>query len=1130
MICEAPPAGEPVLRAIEAVLGYRARCNPVWSRDDYELALSDLSRFDAIVLGNQLGWSDGLSLVEDLAALNSGIPIVMITDTNGADLVAAGFRLGMHDFLRSNQLDRLPEILQSSPDANRAHDSSDSAFDEVRRHEERHNAISSVLADYVFSFFILPDQRIENEWRSDGVRTISGYSPEEVDQIGWLQIVHPEDRELIKQRVRQLAEGESPIIEYRIIARSGEVRWLREHSRPIWDPAEERYVRFVGSAQDITRERLTEVTRSGQMRVLELIATGAPIEETFDEIISLIELVNRDVVCALHRVNETTGQLTLLRASKESPEFLVANGHIDPDVDESCQAAAIAHQQVIVLSDLETEDCWIAQSRLARFAGVESVVVLPVPGSRHNVLGTITVCRRSAGEPGSDELERLTIASRLTGIAIEKVDAELAVKRAELQYRRLAEEIPAITFVASADDRLDLSYLSPQAGAMTDPSLIERHPHLSMLDLVHPDDRRAVAVAFQGRSQGRTSVLIEFRVNATVGWERWLQCSAVLIDDDQDDRELQPKWQGILLNVTARRCAEQALRESQTQYRALFDNNPHIVLTLDLKGRFTGINPAAGRITGYLEEDLIGRPFTSVLAAGELERVWRYFRSTISGQSQQFDTEVFTKTGKRLHLRVTCVPYVLDGNVAGVSAIAEDISEQISLQRQLAHQAFHDGLTGLPNRVLFGERLDQSISAMKQGRYGVAVLFVDLDNFKVVNDSLGHESGDKYLKVIANWMKQCVGPLDTVARFGGDEFAVLLVFDAEDPTYVIRTAERIGAELNRSVLVHGHEINTGVSIGISICTDENADQGELLRHADIALYQAKRAGSDTLYRVFEESMNQEILDRLEVERDLRRAIRRNEFDVHYQPIIDLRTDRIVKLEALVRWRHPRRGLLNPGHFLAIAEETGQVADIDAIVLRIASRDVARWNHSRPGRAPLRIGVNMSVRNFRQADLTDKILQVLQNAGCDPSWVTFEITESTMMQDVSTALDVLQRLRDSGVGFSIDDFGTGYSSLAYLQRLPLDTLKIDRSFIDGLGGDQDDELMVRTIISLASALSLEVIAEGIETPLQLERARSLGCDRAQGFLIARPAPFEELLPLLMGERAAHHGRDDQRHTG
>lgn len=1109
VICERRPAGDAMLASIEAVLDGLAQCHAVRNREAFDRAILHLDFYDAIVLGADHGWSHGLSVLAELVRYGSKIPVIMVTDSNGVDLVAEGFRLGMRDFLRSSQLDRLPGLLKSGPQDDPADLHPTDLDDRAWIQLDRYKAISSVLPDCVYSFYLTTGGDIQTEWRSDGVWNVSGYTPEEIQANGWLAVVHPDDRVLVSDRLQQAREGKSPVIEYRIIHRSGEVRWLRDYSQPIWDEREQRYSRFTGSSQDITNERISDTLRTGQTRILELIAVGAPITQVFDSLLDLLARVEQDTNWVAHQFRDSDASLQYL-AARDLASFIHAENEVlDSSVTQTVQASSVSSHQMIIVPDVEAEELWNDQLTTLHDAGVRSIVVLPISSRKHQTLGTVTIYRTRIGEPEAAELERILIGVRLIGMVLERDESERALIRAETDYRRLAEEIPAVIFIARAEPHLPLTYLSPQAAGIVDSAVLDRMPGVSLLDVVHPEDRPTVSAMFVDTE---STTQIEFRIDSRIE-ERWLQCSATIIENVDDE----PCWQGVLLDVTSRRRAERLLQRSQVEFRSLFDNNPNLVFSLDTTGRLQRVNLATCELTGYREEDLLGRPFTSLLVAGELERVWHYFRRSLSGEPQRCEAEVFTRRGERARLSITMIPYLVDQIVAGISVIAEDITERVTMEYQLHQQAFHDNLTGLPNRSLFNHRLELALNMMERTEHSVAVLFVDLDNFKMVNDSLGHESGDEYLRIVAENLSQCVGDTDLVARFGGDEFTILLVYPEADSTYPIRIAERVSRELTFPAVLKGQEINTGVSIGISIHTNESEESEDLLRQADIALYQAKRGGSAVLYRVFEESMHDLIMRRLEIERDLRRAIRRKEFVAHYQPIIDLRTGKIVKVEALVRWNHPDQGLLPPGAFLPVAEETGQVTAIDALLLEMASAEIAGWNLAHPEREPLSLAVNLSARDFRKSDLVEQIEATLREAGCDPDWVKFEITESTMMQDIDTARTVLNRLRDIGIRFAIDDFGTGYSSLSYLQRLPLDTLKIDRSFIDGLGGDDDDELMVQTIISLATALSLVVVAEGIETEVQLERARELGCDRAQGYFIARPAPFEELIPLLINQQ-------------
>jgi diguanylate cyclase (GGDEF)-like protein/PAS domain S-box-containing protein len=1108
VICERQPDGDALLAAIEGVLDGHARCHPVRNRDAFDRELLRLDFYDAIILGADHGWAHGLSLLAEIVRFRSEIPVIMVTDSNGVDLVAEGFRLGMRDFLRSSQLDRLPALIDRLPDDEQSDDQPSEVDSDTQVHIDRYNAISSVLPDYVYSFYLTTDGDIQTEWRSDGVWTLSGYTPEEIQETGWLAVVHPEDQELVRGRLENLREGKSSVIEYRIIHRSGEIRWLRDYSQPIWDERDKRFNRFAGASQDITHERVSDILRSGQTRILELIATGAPIPQVSDAVLDLFAQSDQGVDWVVHQFRDSDETLHCVSCRDLAAQIHPADEVLDARSQQTVQASAVSSNQMIVVPNVTGEELWNDQMAALAEAGVRSVVVLPISARKHRNLGTVTVYRTRPGEPPGPELERVTIGARLIGMALSRDEAERTLIRAQTHYRRLAEEIPAVIFIAKTEPDLPLTYLSPQAAGVVAQSLLSQMPGVSLLELIHPDDRPTVSRMFANTGSMSPATQVEFRTDSQIE-ERWLQCSATVIENPGEER----CWQGVLLDVTSRRQAEHMLQRSQVEFRSLFDNNPNLVFSLDTRGRLQRVNKATSELTGYRPDDLLGRPFTSLLVAGEVERVWHHFRGSLSGESQRCEAEVFTRDGNRARLNITMIPYAMGQMVTGISVIAEDVTERVAMENQLHQQAFHDSLTGLPNRSMFNQRLGRALDTMHRTGHSIAVLFVDLDNFKVVNDSLGHESGDEYLRIVSETLRRCVGDADLVARFGGDEFTILLVYPDSDVNYPIRIAEWIGRDLGLPALLRGQEINTGVSVGVAIYKRGSKESEDLLRQADIALYQAKRGGPGVLYRVFEESMHDAIIQRLEIERDLRRAIRRNEFVAHYQPIIDLRTGQIVNVEALVRWNHPERGVLPPGAFLPVAEETGQVTAIDAMLLEMASAEIASWNRTHPEREPLKLAVNLSVKDFRKPDLVEQIGATLKAAGCDPRWLKFEITESTMMQDVDTALGVLQRLRKTGIGFAIDDFGTGYSSLSYLQRLPLDTLKIDRSFIDGLGGDDDDELMVQTIISLASALSLVVIAEGIETETQLDRARELGCDRAQGYLIARPAPFNEIIPLL-----------------
>jgi diguanylate cyclase (GGDEF)-like protein len=436
---------------------------------------------------------------------------------------------------------------------------------------------------------------------------------------------------------------------------------------------------------------------------------------------------------------------------------------------------------------------------------------------------------------------------------------------------------------------------------------------------------------------------------------------------------------------------------------------------------------------------------------------------------------------------------------------------------RLQHVATHDALTGLPNRLLLADRLNQAIAQAERHQHRFAVLVVDLDRFKAINDSLGHMAGDAFLKDIARRLALALRKADTLARLGGDEF-VLILNEISGPQDAESVASKVLADLARPVTVSGLELQVSASVGISIGPDDGTDAETLLQHADAAMYHAKKNGRNG-YQFFAPVMNAFARERLELENGLRRALEDRQFVLHYQPKVDVRSGRIDSAEALVRWRHPKRGLLPPAQFIPLAEETGLIVPIGDWVLREACRQAYAWQAA--GLRPLRVAVNLSAQQFRQRNLVDVVRTALSMARLEPHYLELELTESAVMQDAEASIQILRELSKLGVRISVDDFGTGYSSLSYLRRLPLDKLKIDRAFIREVVTSRDDAEIVRAIVSLAHTLHLKVIAEGVETPDQLEFLSSLGCDQYQGFHHSAPLPNNAFISMMREHQAEPH---------
>jgi diguanylate cyclase (GGDEF)-like protein/PAS domain S-box-containing protein len=535
------------------------------------------------------------------------------------------------------------------------------------------------------------------------------------------------------------------------------------------------------------------------------------------------------------------------------------------------------------------------------------------------------------------------------------------------------------------------------------------------------------------------------------------------------------------------------------------------VVVTDVNSQIISVNPAFTEITGYEAAEAVGRKPSMLRSDHHGEDFYGELWGTLL-RNGRWQGEIWNrrKNGEA-YLEWLTINMIagLDGQPQGYIGVFHDITEIRAKDEHIRHMAFHDALTGLPNRLLLADRLGHGISHAARSDRRLAVMLLDLDAFKGINDTLGHDVGDLLLRTAADRMVECLRTSDTVARMGGDEFVVFLE-EVEELEYCAAVAKKLIAALSKPMNIGDHTVQIGASIGIACYPDDGGDGIELLQHADTAMYAAKSAGRGT-YRFFQSAMTAKATLRLKLETELRHGIRDGQLELFFQPKIHLADMSIFGAEALVRWRHPEDGLISPADFIPVAEETGLIVDIGNWVIEEACRQAGEWQGK--GLAPLRIAVNVSAKQLHQGDLAERIEAMTRRYGISPASLEIELTESAVMADPEQVAKVFGRLRELGATVAIDDFGTGYSSLAYLRRLPIDVLKIDRSFVTNADRIQADAEIVKTILSLGQSLNLHVVAEGVERESQAALLRDLGCTAAQGFLYARPQPADKIADWL-----------------
>ncbi len=701
----------------------------------------------------------------------------------------------------------------------------------------------------------------------------------------------------------------------------------------------------------------------------------------------------------------------------------------------------------------------------------------------------------ASGVSGGDEIGRL-------GRAFDKMVR--TQMRCALNTRKLSQAVEqSAASVIITDRRGIIEFVNAAFTAITGYSEEEAIGQSTRVLSAGETDPEQYRDLWDTISSGKTwrGEMLNRRKNGELYWD------SVVISPVHDENGEITHFVAIQEDITARKDVEQKLLMNMHILNSITEG----VAVTDAEQKFRYVNPAFTAITGYTPEEVLGKS-PKLLSSGLMERtfygtMWQGIGSTGHWQGEIIDRR---KNGES-YPEWLSISALKDerGRVTSYVSVFIDISERKAAEKRMAHMAQHDFLTGLPNRMLLLDRLGQAINRAERDGYKVAVMFLDLDRFKNINDTLGHTVGDKLLQEVASRIARVSRAGDTICRLGGDEFVVMLP-GVESTAAVSVIAQKLLESIAGSCVIDGNEIEVTTSVGVSVYPDDGRDAGSLLKHADSAMYHAKESGRNN-YRFFTSEMNQRVLERMAIETKLRRALTRREFVLHYQPQVNLHTGQVVGVEALLRWHDPEVGILPPGHFIQIAEENGLIIPIGEWVLREACEQKAKW--LKLGLPDIVMSVNLSVVQLRQKNLAETIVSILNAHGLRPSGLELEITESAVMRDAEASITVLHSLKNMGVKLAMDDFGTGYSSLSYLKRFPIDRLKIDQSFVRDIPQDQDDAAIVSTIISMARNLKLQVIAEGVESDRQLAFLNQHGCAEGQGYYFGSPMPDAEIVAFI-----------------
>jgi len=970
----------------------------------------------------------------------------------------------------------------------------------------RERALLRTIIDSLPDYIYVKDTSGRFQLGNEAWLNARGRTAEEVLGKSVFELFANDLAESLAAEDQAIVDSGRPLLdaEQRVVVRArdgtlGEERWSSKTKVPMRDAAGN-VSGIIGISRDITENRLSARRREMEHAVTQVLAESATVAEAIPRLLHTIcQAMNW--AYGARWVGTREGIYRAEYWADFEPEFDPADGELwrrqGMEGSMVLLHRAWRRKEPTWIVDLAHHETFRRRASARKF-DLHGAFAFPITAGG-DVIGIMEFFGREARQPDEMLLRVARAIGSQIGQFIQRKEAEHALRKSEERYRDVFEASPLPMWVW--DDE-KLVFLAVNEAAINHYGYTrEEFLRMSVRDIWAPGEQARYEESLRGRAWAQT---LHLQRHHRTKDGRVIEVEATARQFLQDGH---PVWLTLVNDVTERKRAEAALLESEEQFRQLAGNIPQVFWITDVAQREAlYISAAAENLLGWPVALVRARPRLLIGAVHkEDRRRVRDGRKFAKEGGYDETYRIVRPDGSMRWVRDRAFPvYDASNTVYRIAGITEDITDRKEAEERLMHLAHYDVLTSLPNRVLFYDRLKQALAQAKRNQWVTGVMFIDLDRFKNVNDTLGHAVGDKLLQQVSERLAASVRTGDTVGRLGGDEFAIVLfnLSNAQDANLV---AQKIMASFKEPFRLAGVELYATASIGITLYPDDSTDQETLIKNADAAMYRAKEVGRNSC-RFYAPEMNARALELLSIENSLRRALERDEFVLYYQPKASVADGSIVGVEALLRWQHPDRGLVSPGEFMPVLEETGLIVPVGEWVLKAVCEQIRAWG--RGGIAPVPVAVNISPRQFASRDLGETIKRILDEQQVDPRMIEVEITESSLMSNLEETALILKYMGDLGVGLSIDDFGTGYSSLAYLKRFPFDVLKVDRSFVQDLTTDADDATITRALISMAHNLGLKVVAEGVETEDQLAFLVEHRCDEIQGFLFSRPLIPEE----------------------